>query len=205
MTETLPWQLGTSFHIGVAVLDGGDFRDATHRFRVHDADPAAILHHARTWAQIGSFRREGRNLIHVSASTALHHLEGRFANGIQLAGYRYQAQPDALIVVLAWRTEVKIEEDYTVFVHLVTSDGHRIAQSDAQPHWAATWPTRRWQPGEWVLDGHKLNWSAEASYDDLHLEVGLYLWPSLQRLPVLDTDGQPSGDHIEIPLALPAP
>ncbi len=205
MTETLPWHLGSQFHIGVAVLDGEDFQDKAHRFRVRDADPTAILHHGRTWAHIGSFRRDGRYLAHVPEQAPLHRLEVRFANGIHLVGYRYQVHRTTLIVVLMWRTDIMIKEDYTVFVHLVTSDGHRIAQSDAQPHWVAPWPTSRWQPGEWVMDGHRLELPAEASRADLRLEVGLYLWPSLQRLSLSDVHGRSNGDHVEIPLSLPAP
>ncbi|MGC8880414.1 MAG: hypothetical protein ACP5R2_14455, partial [Anaerolineae bacterium] len=136
--------------------------------------------------------------------TPLNHLDIAFANGIYLVGYRYQVHSDMLIVVLAWRADAAIKADYTVFVHVVTSDGRRIAQSDAQPHWGAEWPTSRWVPGELVLDGHKLKLPSEAARDDLHLEVGLYLWPSLQRLSVLDADGQPIADHIEIALTLPA-
>jgi hypothetical protein len=204
-TETLPWQLGSLFHIGVAVLDGEDFRDETHRFRVYNADPAAILHHGHTWAHVGSFRRDGRYLVYVSEQAPVHHLEVRFANGIHLVGYRYQVRLNMLIVMLVWRADAGIKEDYTVFVHLVTSSGQRIAQSDAQPHWGATWPTSRWQPGEWVLDGHRLEMPAKAPRDGLHLEVGLYLWPSLQRLSVLGANGRPNSDHIKIPLSLPAP
>lgn len=204
VTETLPWQLGTSFHIGVAVLEAQDFQDWTHRFGVSDAGPAAIPYHRHTWVHIGSFRRDGRYLVHVPEVAPLDRLDVTFANGIHLVGYRYQVHPDTLIVVLAWRADMVIEEDYTVFVHLVTSDGRRIAQADAQPHWGAAWPTSRWQPGELVLDGHRLKLLAEASRNDLHLEVGLYLWPSLQRLSVLGADGQPTSDRIEIPLSLPA-
>ena len=203
VTETLPWQLGTSFHIGVAVLGAQDFQDWTRRFGVRDADPAAIPYHRYTWVQVGSFRRDGRYLVHVPEAAPLDRLDVTFANGIHLVGYRHQVRSDMLVVVLAWRADTVIKEDYTVFVHLVTPDGRRVAQSDAQPHWGAAWPTSRWQPGELVLDGHRLTLPAEAPRDELRLEVGLYLWPSLQRLPVLDANGRPTSDRIEIPLSLP--
>ncbi|MGQ9785268.1 MAG: DUF2079 domain-containing protein [Anaerolineae bacterium] len=205
MTETLPWQLGAQFHIGIAVLNARDFRDGAHRFIVTEADPAAITHHRRTWAHIGSFRRDGRYLVLVPEWTPLNRLDVSFANGIHLVGYRHQVRSDTLIVILAWRASIAIQEDYTVFVHLMTSDGRRIAQSDAQPHWGAEWPTSRWTPGELVLDGHQLKLPAETPYNTLYLEVGLYLWPSLQRPSVLDAEGQPTTDRIEIPLSLPAP
>ncbi|MDW8071918.1 MAG: DUF2079 domain-containing protein [Anaerolineae bacterium] len=205
ITETLPWQLGARFHIGVAVVETHDFQNWRHRFCIRDAEPVTMLHHRRTWVQIGSFRRDGQHLAHVPERVSMNPMAAVFANGIRLVGYRHEIHPGMLIVVLAWRADAPVQEDYTVFVHLVTSEGHRIAQSDAQPHWGAVWPTSHWQPGELVLDGHRLKLPMEAPRDDLHLEVGLYLWPSLQRLPVLGADAQPISDHVEISLALPAP
>ncbi len=205
VTETLPWQLGTPFHIGVTVLEAQDFQEWMHRFSVSDADAAAMPYHRRTWVHVGSFRRDGRYLVQVPEVAPLDRLDATFANGIHLVGYRYQVRADTLVVVLAWRADTVIRDDYTVFVHLVTSDGRRITQSDGQPHWGVAWPTSCWLPGELVLDGHRLKLPAEALRDELHLEVGLYMWPSLQRLPVLDANGQPTSDRIEILLSLPAP
>jgi hypothetical protein len=203
ITETLPWPLGTHFHIGLAVLDGDDFRDVARRFVVTDATGTVTAHHRRTWVHLGSFRREGRYLAQDTEPIFSNNLDFSFAGGIRLTGYRYRISSDVLTIVLAWRTDKAVAENYTVFVHLVTADGHRIAQSDAQPHWAFEWPTSRWVPGELVLDGHMLNLPTEVPRDNLRLEIGLYLWPSLQRLSVLDAAGRPVTDHIEIALSLP--
>ncbi len=203
VTETLPWSLGDRFHIGLAVLDGGDFQNPMYRFPVVGADQSVTLHHHRTWVHLGSFHREGRYLAQITGPPSLNSLNALFAEGIRLTGYRYQVLSNRLTAVLGWHADTKIKDNYTVFVHLVTSDGRLIAQSDAWPHWGAEWPTSWWSPGELVLDGHTLELPTEVPRDGLHLEVGLYLWPTLQRLPVRQADDQQLTDHVKIPVSLP--
>jgi hypothetical protein len=202
MTETLPWQLGAQFNIGVAVLGAGrsqeagtgsSLDDTARRLLVGYADPAVVPFHGRSWAQVGTFRRAGRYLIPDSDGPALSSVDVTFGGGIQLVGYR--AAFDGGSVVLAWRPGQTVARDYTVFVHLVTAEGAIVAQSDAQPHWAAAWPTSRWIPGQVVLDSHRLALPPDMPPGPFELRVGLYHWQTLERLPVLDANGLPVGDY----------
>jgi uncharacterized membrane protein len=209
MTETLPWTLGAQFNLGVAVLGperpqdtgaGSGLDNTARRLLVGYADPAAVPFQGRSWVQVGTFRRAGHYLTPDSAGAALSSVDVTFAGDIHLVGYRYRVSSDAISVVLAWQPGQPIARDYTVFVHLLTAEGVIVAQSDAQPHWAATWPTSRWSPGEVVFDGHRLVLPPDAPAGPYELRVGLYHWQTLERLPVLDANGQPVADYASLGL-----
>jgi hypothetical protein len=93
---------------------------------------------------------------------------------------------------LYWRAVAAPAGDYKVFVHLVAPDGSIAAQSDAVP---ASWgrPTLGWEPGEIVVDEHRLALPSQASDGTYHLYVGMYDAVTLQRLS-LTQDGQLSPD-----------
>jgi len=93
-----------------------------------------------------------------------------------------------LTVTLVWRAEAEMEVSYRVFLHLLGPDGALVAQSDGEP---AGWtrPTTGWMPGEVVLDRRVL-WVPEETPEGTYtLWVGMYCWPSLQRLPAFRPDG----------------
>jgi hypothetical protein len=46
-----------------------------------------------------------------------------------------------------------------------------------------------------VLDGHQLAIPADASPGHYRLQVGLYDWQTMERLPILDEALQPVGDY----------
>jgi uncharacterized membrane protein len=201
VTETLPWPLGERFNIGVAVLGsnpGGaasGLPDPAHRFAVVGADASVEVHQDRTWAHAGTFSRTGFGLLPTAGNTALSRLDVSFEKSIRLVGYRYQADGSSLAVVLAWQAEAPIERDYAVFVHLLAADGRIVSQSDAQPHWGGDWPTSRWVPGERVLDGHRLVVPPAIPPGPYQVHVGLYSWPALERLQVLDASGEAIADY----------
>jgi hypothetical protein len=93
-------------------------------------------------------------------------------------------------VELRWQALRKLPADYTVFVHVLDSSGALVAQQDSQPR-AASYPTSLWDAGEVVDDPHPLT---VASAPGLRLEIGLYTFPDLRRLPV---DG--GSDSVTLP------
>jgi uncharacterized membrane protein len=200
ITETLPWELGDRFTIGVAVLNGGEFGDPSHRFRVTAAQGDVARFQGDTWAAIGTFTRVRRHLAAASSAQPARSTDTTFEGGIRLVGYRATATDNALSVVLIWQAELPLARDYTVFVHLVTSDGTTVAQSDAQPHWVAPWPTSRWEVGRPTPDGHRLDLPGGIDLATTELHVGLYDWQTLERVPVLDVGGQPISDYAVLSL-----
>ena len=207
ITETLPWDLGRRFNLGLAVLlsvDGSAeetdaapaFSDPARRLLITYADPDVTLFQGGTWAQIGAFARDDRQL--VPTAQGLDHLpiDKTFAEDIHLTDYHMSKTNHQISVTLEWQTAVPISRDYTVFVHLVAPDGTIIAQADAQPSWVVPWPTSYWTPDQPVLDSHQLQLPPNLPAGPYQVHVGLYYWETLERLPLLDEKMQPVSDHV---------
>ncbi len=102
---------------------------------------------------------------------------------------------EALPVVLRWQGLQTMEEDYTVFVHLLGPDGRLHGQVDAWPV-QGTLPTSRWTPGVVVDDPYQVPLMPDAPPGRYQVEVGWYLLATLQRLPVVDREGRATGDRV---------
>jgi len=103
-----------------------------------------------------------------------------------------------MALLLYWRAEQAIDKNYTVFVHWVGSDGTLLAGWDSQPAMGRA-PTTGWRPGALNADWTILSIPDAATLPpDSHLEVGLYDLPTMQRLPVVDAQGNEIADHVVI-------
>jgi len=129
--------------------------------------------------------------------TAQHPLAVRFGPAMKLDGYDVDRQSDgSLALRLHWTADRPVGQDYTVFVHAVDHDGHLIAGADGEPG-QGEFPTSTWTSGEEILDSHIVRIPAGHAAG-LHLEVGVYLLSTGQRLPAIGADGRPLGDFITI-------
>lgn len=124
----------------------------------------------------------------------LRRVDAKFGDAIMLLGYVLNCASDTLNVSLYWQSVAKIEKDYTIFVHLVDSQGNLRAQRDAQPR-AGAYPTTIWDVGEIVRDEYTFALE-DLPAGEYHLRIGLYEYPSLVRLPVGDAEGNQIGDSI---------
>ncbi len=99
------------------------------------------------------------------------------ADFIRLVGFDvapFTGQPgEAQQIALHWQALQPIPANLTSFVHLVASDGARIAQSDHLLG-GVYYPTSLWQPGEILLDRHSLTLPSDAPPGPYRLIVGLY-------------------------------
>lgn len=122
-------------------------------------------------------------------------VDARWENGITLEGLLLndQSSSNALRLVLYWRADQPVTEDLVVFVHLVAASGV-VAQSDGEPA-GGQFPTSCWPAGALVADEHTLEMIDAPPGANLSLLVGLYRWPSLERLSVVTADGTVS-DHV---------
>ncbi len=102
---------------------------------------------------------------------------------------------DSLHLVLYWQAMVKLDRDYTVFVHLEDKAQRIWGQQDGEPQ-AGNYPTSLWDPGEVVQDERDLIVAPDAPPGAYELAVGLYLVDSGERLLVTTTDGRPLGDRL---------
>jgi hypothetical protein len=122
-------------------------------------------------------------------------LHFRLGDGIELLGYELVKQPTPSLT-LYWRTANPLEQDYTVFRHVVDAAGGLIDQRDGPPL-LGLYPTSHWWPDQIVVDAVEL----PKLPVDGQILVGLYDLLSMQRLPVYDSEGRRLPDDA-IPLPI---
>ena len=79
-------------------------------------------------------------------------------------------------------------EDYHVFVHLADEDDYLWGQHDGAPGMGER-PTNQWAAGQRVFDTHPIEIGQDVPPGKYRLLVGMYGWPSLERLPASLPDG----------------
>ncbi|MCL4459168.1 MAG: glycosyltransferase family 39 protein [Chloroflexi bacterium] len=116
-------------------------------------------------------------------------LEGK----VRLVGYDLDpvelTPGQGLRLILYWQSQQKMSANYTVFTHLLDADGRLISQQDNQPL-NGTYPTSLWDEGEFVRDEYQLVIPANTPPGLYHIEVGMYLPETGQRLKM------PQGDSL---------
>jgi hypothetical protein len=95
---------------------------------------------------------------------------------------------DEFPLMLYWQADGPTDLSYTVFVHLVGSDGMLYGQSDHPPAGGAA-PSHTWAPGQVVLDEVSIPVLDDAPPGVYRIAVGLYDSNSGGRLPVYDATG----------------
>lgn len=94
-----------------------------------------------------------------------------------------------------WGCLQAMDVDYTLFVQLLAPDGTLKGQIDVWPR-NGTHPTSAWQTGESVEDTYTVLLNADAPPGAYRVAVGWYLLQTMQRLSVLDAEGQAVADHV---------
>jgi hypothetical protein len=125
-----------------------------------------------------------------------HPVEADFAGLVSLVAYEVLDREDgSLSLVLYWRCLERMENDYTVFVHLLDAERNIVAQGDSPPV-QGHYPTTTWAVGEMVRDEHPLVGPPEAMARGMRFAVG---WYSTQegRLGVV-TDLEAT-DYVDLP------
>lgn len=122
----------------------------------------------------------------------------RWANGVQLLG----AQPandvhagGTLRWQLTWRVSSPAPPgaDYHWFNHLVNSDGKRVGQMDGVGFLARTWRT-----GDTVMTWFDIPLAPDTAPGAYKMRVGMYTFPDVQGVPVVDASGKPVAEYVEI-------
>ena len=143
---------------------------------------------------LGKFRLQSE-----SPSPPQQALRYEFDGGIALIGIDVASVPGdegEARFTLHWQATGPISQDYTVFTHLVDSQGNLIAQQDNVPQ-KGRYPTSLWSPGEIVLDPYVLHLPPDLLPGRYALRVGLYHPQTGQRLPVQNG----AMDYVELPIA----
>lgn len=117
---------------------------------------------------------------HTTAST--------LGAAVRLAGYTTVEEGNTQTITFYWESLQPLDEDLTVFVHLLDENGNLVAQHDGPPLFGDA-PTSNWETGMLIPDPHPLALSniAPGTYT---VTVGMYRRPSLERLPAFDVKGR---------------
>ncbi|MFQ5855524.1 MAG: ArnT family glycosyltransferase [Anaerolineae bacterium] len=117
---------------------------------------------------------------------------------VKLAGYELSTRAvspgETLDLALYWQALADMDQNYTVFTQLLSDDLVIWAQDDAQPL-RGDYPTSRWTPGEVVRDTYRLTVKPEAPAGVHHLEIGMYLLETGERLYRTD---EPTANSIRL-------
>lgn len=117
-----------------------------------------------------------------------------FEEGVRLLGYdllEMEISPgETLALRLYWEGDGVTENSYHVFVHILGPDGQVYGQDDALPQ-EGIMPTTRWQADEPILDDHRITVAEDAPPGEYAIALGLYDLETMQRLFLLDAEGEP--------------
>jgi hypothetical protein len=114
-----------------------------------------------------------------------HALTAILGEQVQLLGYDISAETvtpgDTLVLTLYWQALTEMDENYTVFTHLLASDGSTTGQQDSHPI-NGTYPTSLWVTGEVVTDVYEIPIRTDAVPGAHRLKVGMYVAETGNRL-----------------------
>jgi hypothetical protein len=136
--------------------------------------------------------------------TPSHERQVNWDDKVQLWGFdlddaAYRAG-ETVHVTLYYGAANEMTAEYTIFTHLLGPNNPAAGspvwgQDDSEPC-RGIYPTSVWEPGELVIDHFSLSIPPEAPAGAYQIEVGIYNWWTMERLPVLDAAGNVTGDHI---------
>jgi hypothetical protein len=119
------------------------------------------------------------------------------ANWVNILGYDFPQRVDGETAVwqVHWRTGDNLDPaTYQFFNHLIDGQGQRISQLDAP-----AFDPGQWRAGDEVISRFLMPWP-ETGTSPLLMRVGMYRYPSLENVPLLDEAGNPYSDAAEFPL-----
>jgi hypothetical protein len=121
-----------------------------------------------------------------------------WTNGAQLVGYQVDGElrpGSTLRWTLIWRATRTPTEDvyYHWFNHLLDQDDQLQGQQDGPSLLPAYW-----RAGDTILNWFDIAIPSEAPIGDYTMRVGMYVYPSIENVPLKDGMGQPSKEWVEI-------
>ncbi len=168
---------------------------------VDEQSQESVPLHAATPAMLrGSTMPQAVQLLRVRVSSRPHSyalpsprdaLQADLDDKARLLGYdlpsTVYAPGAALPLTLYWQASSQMNERYTVFVHLLDSNGALVAQQDSEPAAGAA-PTTSWLRGEIISDQYRIMLPKGLKAGEYTLVVGMYQAASGRRLPVSPGD-----------------
>ena len=142
-----------------------------------------------------------RPLTEAELAAVPHPTDVRLGDVARLRGYQVtpaSIEPgDTVDVTLYWETLARTQQNYAIFVHLLSDVGTMVAQRDTYPG-LGRYPTNAWQPGVVFADTYRVHVPETAYAPDAgYVQVGIYL-PDGPRLATADGRDALRLEHVEI-------
>ncbi len=118
----------------------------------------------------------------------------RLNNGAELIGYGWSGELRAgqtFQLAVLWRITAGEKAEYHFFNHLMDAQGERRGQKDG-----LSVPLRDWRPSGPFLSVFTISLASELPSGPYWIRTGMYRYPEIQNVPVLDELGQPMGDAV---------
>ena len=137
----------------------------TNQYPEFDVLPYTFQPFARAWwVQTGPVSEVAEHI---------QRLDALFDDRVELAGYKLEdsvvSPTDSLAVHLYWQPAVKLERDYSFFVHLVDETGAVLGQGDT------THPAARYEVGQVILDEYRIPLLPTVKPSRYRLIAGVYI------------------------------
>lgn len=97
-----------------------------------------------------------------------------FADSLLLRGVTLQADARQISIIPAWDVRAAPAADYQMFIHVLDTNGQRVAQADLRPGGNDGPPTSTWQPGRQIAVPVVLPVPPEAGPGPFRVVAGLY-------------------------------
>ncbi len=175
-----------------------------HQLRVSGTDafqPAQLRESANTFVYYFDEQASPREIIVAGAAPRASLALPQVWNApIRLEGFEVAnsalKRGEPLILFLYWRATEKIDKDYTVFAHVLDAKGARVGGLDSPPR-QGTAPTSAWKSNVLVVDAMVVPIEKELrAGEEYRIELGMYYLPTLERLWLVDENGQPVAETL---------
>jgi len=207
--NTLSWWTGDrkQYSIALGILDGTDTWDVNRRLRptVIESQWLTPLPADGTLLQLITFRNTWGGAKPVPQERRFitpeiqHPLEATLGDQVRLLGYDISPAPykrgETLHLTLYWQAMTRMDQSYTVFVHLLNKDGLMGGQWDSAPG-GGLLPTTGWLQGEVIADEYEVPIKDGAPPGEYTIEIGMYEASTGERLQVRGEGGDVEGNSI---------
>jgi uncharacterized membrane protein len=202
--DTLPWWTGDrdAYSIALGMLEGTDTWDVGRRLRPRvmeshwqnpmpaDGTLLQLMTFRNTWEGAKPMLRERR----FTVPEIEHPMEVTLGDQVRFLGYALSPPPykrgETLHLTLHWQAMTRIDESYTVFVHLLDKNEMIGGQRDSVSG-GGLLPTNSWLEGEVITDEYEVPIRDGAPPGKYVIEIGMYDGYTGERLEVRDANGKP--------------
>lgn len=127
----------------------------------------------------------------------------QLGDDVRLRGYTLETlsarSGQELGLTLWWEALAAPGDERSIQVQLRDAQGRELLHADGAPA-SGSRPTSAWRAGDLVIDARQLRMPAGLPPGEYSLLIGMYRWPSLERLALLRDGARQPEDMLRIPL-----